>query len=83
MAPAASSPATAGGTRPVASRTTIATRMAIACRAPAPRGTACRRTSSGESTTRIVGIGEMHVERLPGTLEQQGVAAASTVSAGT
>ena len=55
IAPAASRPATAGGTRPVASSTTIATRMTIACRAPGPSGTAWRRTSSGELTTSTSG----------------------------
>ncbi len=55
MAPAASSPATEGGTMPVASSTTMPMRMMIACVAPGPSGTACRRTRSGESTTTTSG----------------------------
>ena len=47
---------------------------AMACFAPAPMGTACRRTSSGESTTRTFGVVEVLVERLPGPLEQHRVA---------
>ena len=74
IAPAASSPATAGGTMPVASSSTMATRMTMACRAPGPIGTAWRRTSSGELDDQDIGIVEMNVERLPGALQQHGVA---------
>ena len=44
-----------GAPRPVARSSTIAASTASACLAPGPMGIACRRTSSGESTTSTSG----------------------------
>ena len=55
MAPAASSPATAAGTRPVASRPPWRPARRSPASRPGPIGTAWRRTSSGESTTSTSG----------------------------
>ena len=74
IAPAASSPATAGGTQPVTSRITIPARMTSARFAPGPSGTACRRTSAGSIDDEQVRIVEVVLERSPGALQEQGVA---------
>ena len=55
IAPAARSPATAAGTTPVVSRTTMPRRITSARFAPVPSGPAWRRTSSGSSTTSTSG----------------------------
>ena len=79
-APAASSPATAAGTRPVASSTTIAARTPSAGIAPGPIGSAWRRTRSGELTTQDLGRGEVVVERLPGPCSSRMSPAASALA---
>ena len=81
-APAASRPATAGGTRPVISSTTMASRTTIACLAPGPIGTAWRRTSSGESTTRTSGSASRSSSACHVPCSSRELPAASTVSFG-
>ena len=64
----------AGGTTPKARSTTIPATIATATVALGPQGTACRRMTSGESTTSTVAVVRQRVEGRPAALEQQRVA---------
>ena len=70
---AATSPATAEGTIPVASATIIRPRIASARPAPGPSGTACRRTSSGWSTRSTPRVARVLLDRRPRAVEQDGI----------